>query len=330
MTENIYDISIIGAGPVGLYAGFYAGMRNVKTQILESLPQVGGQLATIYPDKYIYDVAGHSKVKALDLVDQLHNQVRNMSDVEIKTNEAVVNIKQIDDIYEITSTKETYRTKAVILATGSGSFNPRTLAIDYDAQLEADGRLVYHIDKLENFKNQRVAVAGGGDSAIDIAMMLKSVAEKVYIIHRREDFRALEESVRKLYQSDIEILKSYKINKLEENSSKLKLGLEKIKSDENLELDLDRLVVNYGFKTDTSHLDSWDINLDLDRNLYEVDGLMETNYPNIYAIGDGASYLGKLKLISQGFGEAPTAVNQIVEKLYPKKRRSAHSTSLFK
>ncbi|OFI49367.1 ferredoxin--NADP(+) reductase [Floricoccus tropicus] len=331
MSKEIYDITIIGAGPVGLYAGFYAGMRSVKTQIIESLPQVGGQLQAIYPEKYIHDVAGHTKVKASELVEQLSKQVEKMPEVEIKVGQSVTNIEKVGDNYLVTTDKGAYETKSIILATGNGSFNPRQLAADVDKNLvNEEERIFYHVDKLDNYKGLDVVVAGGGDSAIDIAMMLGQVANKVYLVHRRKEFRALEESVRQLHLSGVEVLTPYKFNNIQDAEDAIEINLTKVKSqDEERTISVDKLIVNYGFLSDNSHSKNWQIDLNKNRGLYEVDSLMETNMPLIYAIGDGATYPGKLKLISQGFGEGPTAVNQIVEKLYPKNSRIVHSTSLF-
>ncbi|WEV61184.1 NAD(P)/FAD-dependent oxidoreductase [Streptococcaceae bacterium ESL0729] len=331
MPKEIYDISIIGAGPVGLYAGFYAGMRSVKTQIIESLPQVGGQLQAIYPDKYIHDVAGHTKVKASELVSQLSEQVEKMPQVKIRVNESVVDIQKNEDHYLLVTSEGSYHTKAIILATGNGSFNPRKLPADVEKNLQnEDEKIFYHVDKLENYQDKHVAVAGGGDSAIDIAMMLNKVASKVYLIHRREEFRALEESVRQLHLSDIELLTPYKFKKIEDDSDSINIHLSKIKADQEDKISVDRLLVNYGFLSETGLDKNWQVDIAKDRGLYEVDSLMETSAPMIYAIGDGVTYPGKIKLISQGFGEGPMAVNQIVGKLYPNNKRSAHSTSLFK
>lgn len=329
MNIELYDISIIGAGPVGLYAGFYAGMRNVKTQIIESLPQIGGQLTAIYPEKYIYDIGGQSKIKAYELIKQLEEQVLRVPDVEIRTSESVINIEEAEDAYLITTSKGKYLTKSIILATGNGSFNPRKLQVKFDEKLEND-KIFYHVSNLDDFRDQKVIVAGGGDSAIDLALMLEEVAEQVSIVHRRDEFRALEESVRQLQLSSVEVLTSYKIKELEETSQGLKLALVKNKTKDVLNLESHKILVNYGFASSSNQSDKWNIKLETEHNMYKVDNFMQTNMKQIYAIGDGAIYPGKLKLIAQGFGEGPTAVHQIVSKLYPENKGTAHSTSIFK
>ncbi|MCB5956422.1 NAD(P)/FAD-dependent oxidoreductase [Enterococcus sp. CWB-B31] len=326
-TPEIYDITIIGGGPIGLFAAFYAGLRKAKTKLIDSLPQLGGQLATLYPEKYIYDVPGYPAIKAIDLVANLEKQL-SVFDHDILLEEEVTNLTRKEDYLEIETTKGTHYSKAIILAVGNGSFQPRRLTVDGSEALEGKN-IHYYVKDINEFAGKKVAIAGGGDSAIDWALMLESVAEQVSIIHRRPEFRGHEHSVEKLKNSTVQIYTPYTIDQLclEDNSFK-GIQLKHTKEDGGFHLPVDSLIVNYGFTSSLGHLKDW--GLDISRNSITVDSDMSTTLPGVYAVGDISTYMGKVKLIATGFGEAPTAVNNALHFIKPDARtQPMHSTSLF-
>jgi thioredoxin reductase len=324
---EIYDITIIGAGPVGMFAAFYAGMRKAKTNIIDSLPQLGGQLATLYPEKYIYDIPGYPAIKANELVGNLEKQLTTFNHT-FHLEEEVLSIVRDEDIIEVTTNKGIHYSKAVILALGNGSFQPRKLGLENAESFETKG-LDYYVNDLMKYAGKKVAIAGGGDSAIDWALMLEPIASEVYLVHRRDNFRGHEHSVERLQESSVSIMTPYIIDELiEENNWLSGIQLKKVKTDETVSLSVDHLIVNYGFTSNLGQLSSW--GLESSRNAIAVRSDMSTSMSGVYAAGDICSYDGKVKLIATGFGEAPTAVNNALHFINPKERtQPAHSTSLF-
>ncbi|MFZ2608492.1 MAG: NAD(P)/FAD-dependent oxidoreductase [Lactococcus raffinolactis] len=324
MTENIYDITIIGAGPSGLFAGFYAGMRKNKVQIIDSLEILGGQLTALYPEKTIHDVPGYFAVKAETLVTDLVKQTAQFG-VPIRLSEKVVDITPTTDqgVYQVTTTKSSYLTKSVIIATGNGSFAPKPLKTDEPSDFDFS-KLGYSVTDKQQFAGKNVAVAGGGDSAIDLALMLSEVAASVSLIHRRDAFRAHESSVDKLHASDVHVVTPVTIRNISDHQEGLRIAL----SDDR-ELDVDHLIVQHGFLSNNKDIRAWSVDLEMKRQHFMVDSHYQTSCENIYAIGDTANYDGKLGLIVEGFKEGPHAVNQIMTKIHSGKLTHAHSTSLF-
>lgn len=324
MTENIYDITIIGAGPSGLFAGFYAGMRKNKVQIIDSLEIPGGQLTALYPEKTIHDVPGYFAVKAETLVTDLVKQTAQFG-VPIRLSEKVVDITPTTDqgVYQVTTTKSSYLTKSVIIATGNGSFAPKPLKTDEPSDFDFS-KLGYSVTDKQQFAGKNVAVAGGGDSAIDLALMLSEVAASVSLIHRRDAFRAHESSVDKLHASDVHVVTPVTIRNISDHQEGLRIALS-----DDCELDVDHLIVQHGFLSNNKDIRAWSVDLEMKRQHFMVDSHYQTSCENIYAIGDTANYDGKLGLIVEGFKEGPHAVNQIMTKIHSGKLTHAHSTSLF-
>lgn len=324
ITEDIYDITIIGAGPSGLFAGFYAGMRKNKVQILDSLAIPGGQLTALYPEKTIHDVPGYFAVKAENLVADLVKQTAQFG-VPVRLSEKVTDIVPTSHqgVYEVVTTKSRYLTKSVIIATGNGSFAPKTLQTDEVSEVD-DAKILYRVTDKQQFTDKHVAIAGGGDSAIDMALMLADVAASVSLIHRRDAFRAHESSVDKLHASTVDVLTPVTIRKMVDHGTGLQVTL----SDDRA-LEVDYMIVQHGFLSNNKDIRSWSIDLEMKRQHFIVDAHYQTNCENIYAIGDTANYDGKLGLIVEGFKEGPHAINQIMSKLNPGKLKHAHSTSLF-
>ncbi|MEH6904180.1 NAD(P)/FAD-dependent oxidoreductase [Neobacillus drentensis] len=330
MQENqkVYDITIIGGGPTGLFTAFYGGMRQASVKIIESLPQLGGQLSALYPEKYIYDVAGFPKIRAQELINNLKEQMRKFEPT-IALEQSVEKLeKQEDGTFKLTTNKEVHFSKTIIITAGNGAFQPRRLELESAAQYERKN-LYYFIEDLNQFAGQKVVVFGGGDSAVDWALMLEPIAEKVSIVHRRDKFRAHEHSVENLYNSKADVKTPYVPAELIGDESGIKqVVLETVNGEEKVTLDVDAIICNYGFVSSLGPIKEW--GLAIEKNSIVVNSKMETNIPGIYAAGDICTYDGKVKLIACGFGEAPTAVNNAKAFIDPKaKIQPLHSSSMF-
>lgn len=326
--QKVYDITIIGGGPTGLFTAFYGGMRQASVKIIESLPQLGGQLSALYPEKYIYDVAGFPKIRAQELINNLKEQMRKFEPT-IALEQSVEKLeKQEDGTFKLTTNKEVHFSKTIIITAGNGAFQPRRLELESAAQYERKN-LYYFIEDLNQFAGQKVVVFGGGDSAVDWALMLEPIAEKVSIVHRRDKFRAHEHSVENLYNSKADVKTPYVPAELIGDESGIKqVVLETVNGEEKVTLDVDAIICNYGFVSSLGPIKEW--GLEIEKNSIVVNSKMETNIPGIYAAGDICTYDGKVKLIACGFGEAPTAVNNAKAFIDPKaKIQPLHSSSMF-
>lgn len=328
MMEQTYDVTIVGGGPAGMFAAFYAGLHELKAQLIESLPQLGGQVAALYPEKQIWDVAGEAGVQGRELIAKLEKQMA-IAPIDQFLGEQVTNVvKLADGTFKIESAQRTSYSKAVVIALGNGAFSPRRLALDGAAELEGQ-QVRYFVNNQTDFTDQRVAVLGGGDSAIDMALMLEPVAKEVHLIHRRDSFRALEHTVTQLKNSTVQVQTPYLPKDLRLNvDDSVELTLKKMRSDEEKHLEVDKILVNYGFTSNNAALNEWELPLASERGLIKVDSKMETSVPGVYAIGDGVTYPGKAALIAVGFGEAPIAITALAKELYPKKRMATHSSSM--
>ncbi|SET34084.1 thioredoxin reductase (NADPH) [Oceanobacillus limi] len=327
MSDKVYDVTIIGAGPVGLFTAFYGGMRQASVKIIESLPHTGGQLSALYPEKYIYDIAGFPKVRAQELVENLEEQA-NLFNPTIVLDQAVETVERLEDnSFKITSNKEVHYTKTIIITAGNGAFQPRRLNVGNSEQYEGIN-LHYYVKDMNQYKGKKVVLLGGGDSAVDWALMLEPIAEKVTLVHRRDKFRAHEHSVEQLKKSNVEVLTPYVPTDIIANDQIEKIVLEEVKGDKTLELDIDTIICNYGFVSTLGPIKDW--GLEIEKNSIVVNSKMETNIPGIYAAGDICTYDGKVKLIATGFGEGPTAINNAKNYIDPKARiQPKHSTSMF-
>ncbi|MHA6251964.1 NAD(P)/FAD-dependent oxidoreductase [Oceanobacillus sp. CAU 1775] len=327
MSEELYDITIIGAGPAGLFTAFYGGMRQAKVKLIESLPQIGGQLAALYPEKYIYDVAGFTKVKAVDLVKNLEKQAKYF-DPTIVLEQAIETVeRQDDDTFKmIANNGEIHYTKTIIITAGNGAFTPRRLNIDNSESFEGIN-LHYHVTDMNRFKDKNVVLLGGGDSAVDWALMLEKIAKKVTLIHRRDQFRAHEHSVEQLKNSTVDLLTPYAASGITSSDKINQLLIQEVKGEKQITVEVDDIICNYGFISSLGPIKDW--GLEIEKNSIVVNTKMETNIPGIYAAGDITTYDGKVKLIAIGFGEGPTAVNNAMRYMDPKARvQPRHSTDM--
>ncbi len=328
--QTVYDITIIGGGPTGLFTAFYGGMRHATVKLIESLPHLGGQLSALYPEKYIYDVAGFPKVRAQQLVNNLKEQMATFNQ-NICLEQSVEKIeKQTNGIFKLTTNKEVHFSKTIIITAGNGAFQPRRLELKNSSQYEGKN-LYYFIDDLQQFAGQKVIIFGGGDSAVDWALMLEPIAEKVTIVHRRDKFRAHEHSVQNLQHSKVEIKTPYVPADLLSNSKGdiAQVVLKNVNDKTEETVEVDAVICNYGFVSSLGPIKEW--GLEISKNSIIVNSKMETNIPGIYAAGDICTYDGKVKLIACGFGEAPTAVNNAKTFIDPNaKAQPLHSSSMFK
>ncbi|MFC4775602.1 NAD(P)/FAD-dependent oxidoreductase [Paenibacillus sp. GCM10023252] len=324
--SSIVDIAIIGGGPAGLFAAFYGGMRQASVKLIESMPQLGGQLAALYPEKYIYDVAGFPKVTAQELVDRLIEQLSHFQQ-EICLEEKVLQvIKKDERMFEIVTDKGSHHARAVIITAGVGAFEPRRLELPEAAKYEKKN-LHYFVGDLQRFQGQKVLISGGGDSAVDWALMLEPIAESVTLIHRRDKFRAHEHSVENLMNSTVRVLTPVEITELSGEDQIERVTLTDVKTKATTEHEVDAVIVNFGFISSLGPIADWGIQIQ--SGSIVVDTRMETNIPGIFAAGDITTYPGKLKLIAVGFGEAPTAINNAKVYVDPEAKLSpGHSSNM--
>lgn len=325
--SKMYDITIIGGGPIGMFAAFYAGLRQMSVKLIESLPQLGGQLSTLYPEKYIYDIAGFPKVRAQELVDNLREQMEQFHPT-VCLNETVENVtKQDDGSFVLETNQGVHFSKSILITAGNGAFKPRKLELKDSEKFEKEN-LHYFVNDMSIYKGKKVLLLGGGDSAVDWALMLEPIAEEVYLAHRRDKFRAHEHSVETLMRSSVQVFTPYVLKDFVENDRIEKVVLENVKTEEQKEIEIDELIVNYGFVSSLGPIKEW--GLTIQKNSLVVNSKMETNIEGIFAVGDICTYDGKVKLIATGFGEVPIAVSHAKVYVDPTaKTQPLHSTSIM-
>lgn len=304
------DLTIIGAGPVGIYASTYAALRKMSVNLIDSMSSVGGQLTALYGDKYIYDLPGYDKIKANDFIVKLMEQLDENREelVDIYLNQEIVEIKQVEDYFEIKNTNgEIYKSRTVLLTSGSGMFVPRKIGVDNEDLYD---NIIYAVDDLNKFKDQTITILGGGDSALDWAMMIEPIAKQVNIVHRRDEYRAKEDAIAKLDASSVKQYMSYLVKELSGHGNKLDKLIIEHKDNNNIqELEQDILLVNYGNVSKIS--DFGGLPLEKDNFGYQVNRVFETNIEGIYACGNAINYEGRPKLITIGLGEVPVVINNI-------------------
>src|SRR5690625_3048659 len=291
-TEEITDITIIGCGPTGLFTAFYAGLRQASVKIIESLPELGGQLTALYPEKFIYDIAGFPKISGQELIENLMKQMKHFEQT-ICTGEAVQEIKRTkENSLKITTNQAVHYTKTIIITAGGGAFTPRKLNIE-NAQKFENQNLHYAISDMHYFTGKEVMILGGGDSAVDWALMLEPIAKKVTLVHRRDKFRAHEYSVKLLKNSSVNVKTPYVPVKLIGENQIEEVELKETRGPHIKSMKTDEVLVHYGFSSSLGSITQW--GLDIDKNSIVVNSRMETNIPGVYAIGDICTYEGKVK-----------------------------------
>ncbi len=316
---DLFDSTIIGSGPVGLYAAYYSGLRRMKTKIIDALPQLGGQLTALYPEKYIYDVAGFPKVLSKELAGKLEEQALQYKP-EIYLNSKIEKLNTIQDggssVYELkTADGVSHFSRTAILCVGVGAFVPRKLDLFDVERLEGRG-VHYFVKDLSKFSDKKVLIIGGGDSAVDWANMLEPIAKKVTLIHRRDEFKAHEDNLKKMMESSVDVKLWYELRAIYGDEYVTGASIFNNQTKEETEIEVDDILLNLGFIANLGNIKNW--GLDIVKNSISVGTTMQTNFPGIFAAGDIVDYEGKLKLISTGFGEAAVAVNYAKNFLDPK------------
>ncbi len=337
MSDEICDITVIGAGPVGLTTAFWAGMREASCRVVDSLPEIGGQLTTLYPEKWIYDVPGHPRILAKDLVENLREQAIEQFGVPVHLETTAERISwegEGDDRVVVlhTAEGEELRSRTVIVAGGHGAFEPKRLPVSDVDMAPWEGRGAHYLvgDK-RAFKGKRVVIVGGGDSACDWVINLLDTAEHITLVHRREGFRAHEVTVSQVKQAaegpHVDLRVPYVVKEVAGNGAVEGVVLHHISEEDHaVVVECDAILLQLGFSTKLGPLKEW--GFELERNAIRVSPTFETSLERVWACGDIATFDGKIKLIATGFGEAAIAVGQAVHAIRPDmKLQPAYSTN---
>ncbi len=323
------DLTIIGGGPTGLFGAFYAGMRGMSCRIIDSLPELGGQLTALYPEKYIFDVGGFPKVLAKDLARELIAQGLQFGP-EVVLDEEVRALRDENGGFVLEGASAEYPTRTVLVAGGKGAFEPMVLKCPGYQELLGRG-VDYSVRDPEAYRGKRVVIVGGGDSALDWALILKDIAERLIVVHRRAVFRAHETSVARLEDAakagELELRTFWEVREIRGEGRVEACTIFDNRGDAEESLGVDAVLTFLGFKPDLGPIKSW--GLESDGKRIVVGQLMETSRPGVYAAGDLVDYPGKLDLIASGFAEAAVAVNNAKRRVDPKARvNPGHSTNL--
>jgi thioredoxin reductase (NADPH) len=328
--HEIKDMTIIGGGPTGLFASFYAGMRGATAQIVDTLPQLGGQLTALYPEKYIFDVGGYRQILAKDLVNALADQASQFN-FPSYLNQHVTGLEQEDGQLVLVTETDRFPTRAVIIAAGIGAFTPRRLPQPCAEPWYGRG-IFENVADPESFRGQRIVIIGGGDSAFDWAHQLRDRAAAVTLVHRSDKYRAHGATIAEV-NAAVEagrttLLPFHELHDvLSEDDRLTGVTLRDVKTKTTRDVEADSVLPMLGFVSDIGPLATW--GLTLEKHEIVVNSMMETGRPGVYAAGDITAYPGKLKLIATGFGEAATAVNQAFHWIYPEKKvNPGHSSNM--
>ncbi|AMW14429.1 ferredoxin--NADP(+) reductase [Streptomyces qaidamensis] len=309
--ELSVDLLIIGAGPTGLYGAYYAGFRGMSVAVADALPAVGGQIAALYPEKLIYDVAGFPAVRGQDLVDRLAEQAWRWNPTYLLGHGVTRLDETGESIVATTDAGARITAGAVLVCGGIGNFIPRELPVGSEY---LDRGLRYFVPRLHELAGQDVVVVGGGDSALDWALSLESLASSVTLVHRRTRFRAHERSVEQVHASSVRVLTPYEVEKISGDGTVSEIVVASSDGD-RITLPAQSVVAALGFIADLGPIEQW--GLELRRRRILVDRTMRTNRERVFAAGDISDFDGKVSLISIGFGEAALAVNHIAALLDP-------------
>lgn len=305
MSVEIVDVTILGGGPVGLFASFYAGLRGMSVRIIDSLPELGGQLTALYPEKYVYDMPGFPKVLAKDLAREMMFQGTQF-DPDLVLEETALELHHEANHYVIVTDKGgRYPTRTLVISAGAGAFTPTKLGIEREEEFHGKG-LHYGVKDKSMFAGKKLIIVGGGDSAFDWAMNLEPIASNITLVHRRDVFRAHEDTIQKVKDSRVNMKLWCSVGELHGNGKLEAVTLHHGHTNEPEHFETDHVIVNIGFKSSLGPIKAW--GLEIDKQQIKVNEQFETNLPGVFAVGDVASFPGKLKLIATGVGEATTAV----------------------
>jgi ferredoxin/flavodoxin---NADP+ reductase len=333
-SNGVVDITILGAGPTGLAAAYYAGHRDASVRIVESLEQLGGQVAATYPEKHVYDVAGHPKILGQKLIDMCAEQGLQYG-AEVILGEEAKTLERIDEdgeeLFALTTAKGgPYLSRALIVTAGHGAFEPRKLGVDDIDRWEGKG-LHYFVRQKDVFKDKACVIVGGGDSALDWTLGLQDTARApIALVHRRDRFRALESSLNEAKKLEAEgrvrILTPHEVREVHGDGSIQAVSIENTTTGEVERVDCEALITLLGFHSHLGAIAEWGIELEGKRQLRVDPMTMETNLPRIYAAGDVAGYPGKITLITIGMGEAAIAANNAIAHIRGEKVQPKYST----
>jgi thioredoxin reductase (NADPH) len=324
------DLCVIGAGPVGLFSVFEAGLLKMRCHLVDVLPQIGGQLTEIYPKKPIYDIPGYPEIKAEELVEKLHQQILPFKPT-FTLGERVERLMKTDDGAFIVTTSDgtEIRSKTVVIAGGLGCFEPRKPDVERLEYFEGKG-VVYMVKDPDKFRNKRLVIAGGGDSALDWSIYLTEIAESVTLVHRNESFRGAPDSTEKVFflakEGRLNLLLNSNLHALQGNGV---LNAVEIIDKQGVvkTVNADYMIPLFGLSPKLGPIADWGLNID--KSAIEVNTLdYSTNVPGIYAIGDINTYPGKLKLILCGFHEAALMAQSAYKYVYPNQKLSFKYTTV--
>ena len=313
------DVAIIGAGPAGLFAVFECGMLKMRCVLIDSLEATGGQCGALYPEKPIYDVPAYPSILAGELIERLEAQAAPFAPIKLLA-QRVETLKRDGEAFVLsTSAGNTVHARAVLIAAGAGAFGPNRPPLDGLAAYEATGAVRYLVNRREEFRGKRVVIAGGGDSAVDWALSLKDIAH-VTMVHRRPKFRAAPESAAQLEAAaaagEIAMAVPYQLHGLEGTDGRLSAVVLATLKGEEMRVEADHLLAFFGLSMELGPIAEWGLGLEK-HHITVNPATCETNIPGIHAIGDIATYPGKLKLILQGFSEAAMAAHAIHPRVFP-------------
>lgn len=324
------DICIIGAGPVGLFAVFEAGLLKMRCHLVDALPQIGGQLSEIYPKKPIYDIPGFPEVKAQELVDNLKKQIDPFKPT-FTLGERVDSLTRLEDNSFILKTSDNteIQAKVVVIAGGLGCFEPRKPEIENLQKFEGKG-VVYMVKDPEHFRDKKLVIAGGGDSALDWTIFLANLAQEVTLVHRSDSFRGAPDSADKVFAlanaGKIKLLLNSNLKSVEGNGSLRSVAIMN-KEKQIQEIEADYMIPLFGLSPKLGPIANWQLNIEKSAiavNTFDY----ATNVPGIFAIGDINTYPGKLKLILCGFHEAALMAQGAYKYVYPDQKISFKYTTV--
>ncbi len=318
--KDMRDLTIIGGGPTGIFAAVQCGMNNISCRIIESMSQLGGQLAALYPEKHIYDVAGFPEVPAISLVESLWKQAERYQP-DIVLGETVARYRKLDDgTFETeTNTGAIYRSRALLIAAGLGAFEPRTLPQLGDISHMVGSSVFYAVKSVNDFRDRNVVIVGGGDSALDWTVGLLNTARSVTLVHRGHEFQGHGKTAHEVLdareEGKLAVHLDTEVRSIDVDGNALKRLHLRSRSGSETSVDAERLLILIGFKSNLGPLAGWD--LELCENALVVDTHMKTSVDGLYAAGDIAWYPGKLKIIQTGLSEATMAVRHSLSYIKP-------------
>ncbi len=332
METQTCDVVIVGAGPAGLFAAFECGMLGLGCVLIDALPEIGGQCTALYPEKPIYDIPAHPAIEAGALVAALERQIAGYRVPRLLGQRVDALSGTRGDFRLRTDRGAEVRAKAVIIAAGAGAFGPNRPPLDGIEAYEDGGGVRYHVREREAFRGRSVAIAGGGDSAVDWALALRGIAARIWLVHRRDRFRAAPASLTQLAEAvargEIEMVVPYQLHALHGAGGMLSGVSVATLDGEVRRLEADRLLPFFGLSTDLGPIAEWGLQTGLHGLVPVTPSTLETSLPGVFAIGDVASYPGKLKLILSGFSEAAMAAHAIYAIARPEQAlHHEHSTT---